>query len=320
MATITDRAKDRAKKNPTLLLGVLLLAHGIALSLNHVPGQPGIYYFRALGTVVAWPFQYAATHGFGAVTSLWRGYVGLRDTTVERDYLKTRAAELEAQLIETRNQVRALEQVKAIAESPALSSYQKITARVIGRDIDPWFNSVVIDVGSNAGIVKDQPVVTPEGLVGRVIVVSPVSARVQLLTDERFGAGALLAQTTGGQLLGVLRGRSTGMCELRFISAPSKLENGEQVITSGQDQLYPKGLLIGQVKNLPAQGAIPQAVDVEPAAPLTRLETVAVLLLDPETLRLKYDELTKQEKEQERQKQDKGPHRRRRDAGASPRR
>lgn len=99
---------------------------------------------------------------------------------------------------------------------------------------------------------------------------------------------------------------------MRFVATPGKLENGEQVITSGQDQIYPKGLLIGRIKNLNPSGAIPQAVDVEPAATLQKLETVAVLLIPPEEVRRQYDELIKAEKEKEKERQDKTPDRKRR--------
>ena len=94
-------------------------------------------------------------------------------------------------------------------------------------------------------LVRDQPVVTAEGLVGRVILVTPISSKVLLITDERFGAGAVTAQTAQSRLVGILRGRDQFLCELRLVAAAGKLENGEQVITSGQDQLYPKGLLSG---------------------------------------------------------------------------
>jgi rod shape-determining protein MreC len=153
---------------------------------------------------------------------------------------------------------------------------------------------------------------TAEGLVGRVIVVSPISSRVLLITDERHGAGAIIAQTAENRLLGVLKGKTQSLCELRFLAAPGKLENGEQVITSGQDQLYPKGLLIGRVRNLNNSGVIPQAVEVEPAAPLEKLETVSVLMVSPEEISRQYDELIREEKEKEKEKQDKTPDRRRR--------
>jgi rod shape-determining protein MreC len=310
--SLTDRAKDRAKRNPRLLLVILVILHLILISLNRVPGQPNVRYLQVVMMAGATPLQWLATHGVSSVKSVWTGYFDLRGAKRENEWLKARNSQLEAQLIESREKARLFDQLSALNQSPALSAYPRVSATVIGRDADQWFNTVVIDRGSLSGIQKDHPVVTAEGLVGRVINVTPISSRVLLITDERHGAGAVIAQTTENRLLGVLKGKKQALCELRFLAAPGKLENGEQVITSGQDQLYPKGLLIGQVKNLNDSGVIPQAVDVEPAAALLKLETVAVLLIPPEEIRRQYDELIKAEGEKEKERQDKGPDRRKR--------
>jgi rod shape-determining protein MreC len=310
--SLTDKAKDRAKKNPRLLFVVLVILHLIVISLNRVPGQPDIRFLQKMMMTGATPLQWLTSHGVSSVKSVWTGYFDLRGAKGENETLKTRNSQLEAENIELRGKAKLLEQLNALNQSPALSSYQRVSAMVIGRDPDQWFKTVVIDRGSLAGVMKDQPVVTSEGLVGRVISVSPISSRVLLITDERHGAGAVIAQTAETRLVGTLKGKDQSLCELRLIAAAGKLENGEQVITSGQDQLYPKGLLIGRIKNLSDSGAIPPKVDVEPAAPLQKLETVAVLLIPPEEIRRQYEELIKADREKEKEKQERTPDRRRR--------
>ncbi|HKQ74964.1 MAG TPA: rod shape-determining protein MreC [Blastocatellia bacterium] len=310
--SITDKAKDRAKKNPRLMFVVLVILHLIVISLNRVPGQPDIRYLQKMMMTGATPLQWLTSHGVSGVKSIWTGYFDLRGAKSENETLKTRISQLEAQNIELKEKARLLDQLNALNLSQPLSSYQRVSAMVIGRDPDPWFKSVVIDRGSLSGVVKDQPVVTSEGLVGRVINVSLLASRVLLITDERHGVGAVIAQTAESRLVGTLRGRDQALCELRLVAAAGKLENGEQVITSGQDRLYPKGLLIGRVKNLSDTGAIPAKVDVEPAAQLQKLETVAVLLIPPEEISRQYDELIKAEREKEREKQERTPDRRRR--------
>lgn len=309
---LTDKAKDKAKKNPRLLLVVLVIAHLILISLNRVPGQPDLRYLHVVMMASATPVQWVVSQSVSVVKSVWYGYFALRSAKRENDWLKTRNAELETQVIELREKGKLLDQINALNQSALVSAYPHVNASVIGRDADQWFNTIVIDRGSLSGVKKDQPVMTAEGLIGRVIVVSPISSRVLLITDERHGAGAVIAQTAENRLLGVLKGKNQSLCEMRFLAAPGKLENGEQVITSGQDQLYPKGLLIGRVRNLNNSGVIPQAVEVEPAAPLEKLEVVAVLMVPPEEVRRQYDELIREEKEKEKEKQDKTPDRRRR--------
>jgi rod shape-determining protein MreC len=305
--TLTDRAKDRAKKDPRLLLVALVILHLILISLNRVPGQPNIRYLQVVMMAGFTPLQWLASHGVSSVKSMWGGYFDLRGAKRDNEWLKARNSELESQIIELREKAKLFEQIEDLNRSPVLSSYRRVNALVIGRDPDNWFKTVVIDRGSIAGVQKDQPVVTTDGLVGRVVTVSPISSRVLLITDERHGAGAVVAQTAENRLVGILKGKNQSLCELKPLSEGGKLVNGEQVITSGQDQLYPRGLLIGRVKNLSDQGAIPASIDVEPAAALQKLETVAVLLIPSEEIRRQYEELVKAEKEKEKEKQDKTP-------------
>ena len=305
--TLTDRAKDRAKKDPRLLLVALVILHLILISLNRVPGQPNIRYLQVVMMAGFTPLQWLASHGVSSVKSMWGGYFDLRGAKRENEWLKARNSQLDSQIIELREKAKLFEQIEDLNRAPALSSYRRVNAMVIGRDPDNWFKTVIIDRGSLAGVEKDQPVVTTEGLVGRVVNVSPISSRVLLITDERHGAGAVVAQTAENRLVGVLKGKNQSLCELRVITEGGKLANGEQVITSGQDQLYPKGLLIGRVKNVTNPESVPSAVDVEPAATLQKLETVAVLLITREEIRRQYQELVSAEKEKDKERQDKTP-------------
>jgi len=305
--TLTDRAKDRAKKNPRLLLIALVILHLILISLNRVPGQPNIRYLQIVMMTGFTPLQWLASHGVSSVKSMWVGYFDLRGAKRENEWLKSRNSQLESQIIELREKAKLFEQIEDLNRFPALSSYRRVNALVIGRDPDNWFKTVLIDRGWIAGVEKDQPVVTTEGLVGRVVSVSPISSRVLLITDERHGAGAVVAQTTENRMVGILKGKNQSLCELKLLSEGGKLENGEQVITSGQDQLYPKGLLIGRIKNLTTPEITSTAIDVEPAATLQKLETVAVLLIPRDEIRRQYEELNKAEKEKEKERQDKTP-------------
>jgi rod shape-determining protein MreC len=310
--TLTDRAKDRAKKNPRLLLFVLVVLHLILISLNRVPGQPNIRYLQVVMMAGVTPLQWLASHGVSSVKSLWGGYFDLRGAKRENEWLKSRNSQLESQIIELQEKAKLFERLEALNRSPALSSYQRVNALVIGRDSDNWFKTILIDRGSIAGVEKDQPVVTTEGLVGRVISVSPISSRVLLITDERHGAGAMVAQTTENRMVGIMKGKNQALLELKILSEGGKLENGEQVITSGQDQLYPRGLLIGRIKNLTTPEVTNTSVEVEPAAALAKVETVSVLLIPRQEIRRQFEELVKAEKDKEKERQDKTPDRNRR--------
>ena len=285
-----------------------MAVHLIVVSLNRAPGQPDLWILQAVLTTITTPIQSVLANGIAGIKKGWTTYFSMRDARLENDQLRVDRAHLESQLIELREKVRLLEQVEELRKWQTDNKYDGVQARVVARDANKLFNTVVIDRGTSSGIAKDQPVVTAEGLVGRVINAWPVSAQVLLITDERHGAGAVIGQTEESRLLGVVRGQKDYFCEMRFIAPPEKIENGEQVVTSGQDGIYPKGLLIGRVKKTGGESVVaPQVVAVEPAAPLGKLETVSVLSIQPDQIHRAIN-LNKEENKEEK-KQDKAPDR-----------
>jgi rod shape-determining protein MreC len=272
---------------------MLLAAHLIAVSLNRAPNRPDLWVIQAVLMTAVTPVQSGLAHSISWIKSGWANYFSLRDARSENERLKSERAQFERENRELREKVRMMEQVTALKEWQSVSNFDGVQARVIARDASLLFNTIIVDQGFASGVVKDQPVVTADGLVGRVINSYPVSAQVLLITDERHGAGAIIGQTVEGRSLGVVNGKKEYLCEFRFIDPPKRVENGEQVITSGQDGIYPKGLLIGRVKRVDGEAAIlPQAVDIEPAAQLGRLETVSILKIQPNQVRRPIDELT----------------------------
>jgi len=228
---------------------------------------------------------------------VWHNYFSLRDARVENQHLRTELAESKDAWLKAQEEVKLAQQLRALVNWPAPQPYIKVTARVVSRDANQWFNTVVIDRGTLSGISKDQPVVTPEGLVGRVIDVAPNAARVLLMTDERHGAGALIGQLTESRLLGVVRGRNNYLCEMKFVAGTEDIKPGETAITSGKDGLYPAGLVIGRVTRVEkGSPTTPFLIEIEPAAPLAKLDVVGVLLVPKEQIHGPADEFRNQEK------------------------
>jgi len=299
--SLTDKAKDKAKRNPTWLLGILLATHVIIASINRVPGHPDMSILRAVAIALTTPFQAGVSHGGGWLSGIWYNYFSMRDAREENVILKEERAKLQKLLLEERDRFKQLERLNSLTGWQTEHNYQGVTARVVGRDADEWFNTIIIDKGTASGISKNQPVVTAEGLVGRVILTTPISAQVLLITDQRHGTGALIGQTLENRILGVVKGKSRNFCEIAFFSTPDKIENGEEVITSGQDGIYPKGLLIGRVRKPDERAlALGQAYyEVEPAAQLGKLEIVSVLIVPADQIRQPIDEIEIEEKKQE---------------------
>jgi rod shape-determining protein MreC len=297
---------DRVKQDATKVLALFLALHLLAVSFNRAQNRPGFYVGQVVLMTLYWPVQYVAAHGLGSFRNAWNYYFALRDSRVENEQLKAQFAQLNQKLLEAEDKAKVAEQLDTLVKWRSGLGYPAIEAQVISRDAIQWFSTVVIDQGLASGVQKDMPVVTPDGLVGRVIFVGPVSARVLLLTDERFGAGAIIGQLVNSRLVGVVRGKNNYLCVMNFVAATEKAAAGEMVITSGQDGLFPRGIPIGRVRLAPGAPGVPQALEVEPAARLDKLDLVAVLQVPKEQIRAKLEQLVQMEHEKQQQEKQQG--------------
>ena len=297
---------DKIKQDATKMLAVFLALHLIAVSFNRAQNRPELYVGQVVLMTLYWPVQYFAAHGLGSFRNAWNHYFALRDARAENEQLRTALAQANQKLLEAEDKAKLAEQLNTLVKWRSGLNYPAIEARVIARDATQWFNSVVIDQGLTAGVQKDMPVVTADGLVGRVIIVAPFSARVLLLTDERHGAGAIIGQLATSRLVGVVRGKNNYLCMMNFVAAAEKANADEVVITSGQDGLYPRGIPLGRVRLAPGAPGVPQALEVEPAARLDKLEVVAVLQVPKDQIRTKVDQLLQLEREKQQQEKQQG--------------
>jgi rod shape-determining protein MreC len=197
--------------------------------------------------------------------------------------LRTRNAELEAQVSQLQTQVIDLQQRVSETEILAAlvdfsranpeSSYK--AASVIGRDPSPFLHYVIINRGSNDGIERGMPVVTNEGLAGRIDAVISDAARVQLVTDS---ASAVNVHLKTANTDAMLVGSVTGDVSLELISQDATVNAGDLVLTSGLGGGFPPDLIVGQVLNirkLPAE--LFQQAAVQPAVDFGRLQIVLVI-------------------------------------------
>jgi len=155
-------------------------------------------------------------------------------------------------------------------------SYDLLAARVIARSPELWYRSLSIDRGEADGINKDMVVITPDGLVGRVIATSAHTAEVMLITDRESAVGALVQETrTQGLVEGLGERNQVKMIDIPY-DAP--LEEGQTVVTSGLGQVFPKGIRVGKVLKVAKEsnGLLKYAI-VKPAANLNSLEEVFVI-------------------------------------------
>jgi rod shape-determining protein MreC len=149
-----------------------------------------------------------------------------------------------------------------------------VAAEVIASSPGENSNAIFIDKGSDSGLTTDLAVITPEGVVGKIVAIFPHSAQVLLVVDPSSGVGVTLAQS---RVQGILKGSTNAFCDLHYVMNEESVSRGEAVVTSGLDQVYPKGLPVGTVVSV-GNGNIYKTITVKPSVDLNRLEMVLVAL------------------------------------------
>jgi|ERR1700754_4910807 len=281
MATVRTQREIR-QRAPLWLVG-LLFANLVIMAVDARDSDGQQKVVRIWTQALASPLQNASSKATGATSGFFRQILNFRSTAYENEKLKERLSATEVELQAAKQQAIENDRLKGLLNLKEQIGYDSVPASVIARDPSVWFNTITINRGSSSGIAINMPVVTSGGIVGRVITVSPWSSQVMLVTDEKAGAGAVVGQLTQSGAMGSVRGRpENGLIEMRYVSGLEKVEVGDDVMTTGQDGIYPPGLNVGKVVDV-KHGTATQAhqILIRPGAGLDQLEQVAVLLYRP---------------------------------------
>jgi rod shape-determining protein MreC len=261
----------------------MVAAHLVAIS-HQVDGGQGTSLLQREVFALFYPFEWTVAASVRSVKSAVASYVDLRGVRSDNARLRERVAVLETLLQEKQDRVREADRLRELLRLKEVLPLETLGALVVARDGLPFYRMLTIDRGSEAGVVADAPVISPTGVVGRVIRVFPRAASVQLLLDAQAGVGVLIERT---RVMGVASGRSAAGeggppdLEMRYVPALSDVQVGDVVVTSGLDDLYPKGLVVGRVRSVGSGSGLFKDVRVEPSADFATLEEVLVVLNGP---------------------------------------
>jgi rod shape-determining protein MreC len=227
--------------------------------------------------------QSPVTTASSAVTEYFKSFVSLQSAATENDRLKQRVQELEVEIQSKGDLTVENERLSALLNLKNESKYPVKTAKIIGRDPSSWFNDAIINLGSVSDIKLNMPVVTNGGLVGRITAVSPLTSQVTLVTDEKFGAGAVVGEIGNTNTLGVIKGlNDRELLKMEYVPGSIDIKVGEIVYTSGQEGLYPPGLKLGEIVEVSkGSGTTSHIIYIKPSAQLNSMQEVAVLLYEP---------------------------------------
>jgi len=249
----------------------LVVAGILALALSGSLGFISNNFNTMLVSVQAWiSTRFVVIQDFLTVP---RDVVALRQRNAE---LETEVSRLQAQVVQLQSSVSEADALSALvnfARSDPANAYT--AASVIGRDPSPFLRYIIVDKGSNQGLRRGMPVVTDQGLVGRVDAVINSAARIQLITDTSSAVNIRLEKA---KKEAILTGTVAGDLVLDLVPQDVALEPGDLVLTSGLGGGYPSDLIVGQVLNVRKRDSdlFQQAV-IQPVVDFTKLKIVLII-------------------------------------------
>lgn len=210
--------------------------------------------------------------------NVWGNYAALRGVRGENETLRRQVADLEVRLQEQRALAARTVQLQELMNLRSSTQLPLLAAEVIAGNPNPGMRTLTINRGTADGITADMAVVAPKGIVGRIV--GPVAAHaaiVQLLIDRNAAAGAIVQRSrAGGMVVGVDQDPPMSM---DLVSNLADIKEGDIVVASGVDGIYPRGFVIGQVERAERGTGLYYTVTVRPAVDFTSLQEVLVVLV-----------------------------------------
>lgn len=251
--------------------GLAAFALGLLLASRErggLEGRPG-----SLAGTSAQTGLRSVTGGLGSFVDR---YVLLVRAKVDADRLRREVADLRRELLSVGEVYQENQRLKTLLNFKEATDLPVLPARVAGRSASTWFRTLVLDKGSDDGVRENCPVVTAEGVVGRVYQVAPTASRVLLLTDTSSAVDALV-QTTRSEV--IVEGRLGARCRMLYLARADAAKPGDRVVTSGLGDVFPKGLLVGEIASVEsAKGGVFRAAELRPSVDFASLEEVFVVL------------------------------------------
>ena len=262
-------------RNLVVLVGVLFAqVLGLAVQVKRTNDTESTRLIRvwAVGTVS--PLEKVLIWAQTSTSGVWHNYFYLRGVRAENRALKEEIERIrldEARMTQDADQAHRLQALLGFKQQ---FISQTLPAQVIGSSGSEQSRSVYIDKGEKSGLKPDMAVITADGIVGKVLHVYRSTALVLLINDQSSGVGAILEKT---RLQGILRGTAVGEVALERVMSDEAVPIGEQVLTSGGDRIFPKGLVVGRVTRVSPGRDLFLDIRVKPAANLGKLEEVLVV-------------------------------------------
>jgi rod shape-determining protein MreC len=274
---VSSELPARVNKERAVLVTIPLLILHLALLSLQIQGPSGTLLFRTWVLTAQTPVIVVSSVIVRGVRHVWSGYVWLVGARGENQQLLEdvrRLSLVNSSYEQERQENSRLRRLLAMTDA---IPYKTIGARVVARTPSFLSNVIYIDRGFKDGVRNDKPVISGDGIVGRTVLVSRYQSQVQLITNPDASLGVMLERT---RTPGVLRGSGDFLLDLNYIGNSEQVENGDVVLSSGLDGIFPKGLAIGKVVDVRKGKGVFRSIKVQPYLDFMRVEEVSVILSD----------------------------------------
>lgn len=267
------------RNKKTILILALLVAAFTLFAKGIEQKKKPSFFDRIVLTLFSFPLS-ITNKGISAVSNTWNHYfflIGLYDENIA---LKKRVSSLSIDNQLLQEQADENKRLRDLLVFRKKFEHTMLPAEIIGRDPSGWFKTILVDKGSKDGIAKDTGVITPDGVVGRVIEVGLNSSKVLLLSDVNCYVDAVVKRTRAH---GMVVGRGENMCALAYMLKTEDVAPGDIIISSGINTIYPRGIIIGAVTKINRdRSGFFQSIEVQPAVDFSKLHEVLIVLRGPD--------------------------------------
>ena len=257
-----------------LAAAIFLQILGLAVQVKRPTENQPARLIRVWAVSAITPMEKGLVQVQGGASDLWHNYFYLRGVRQENRQLRDQIEELQLEEVRLKQDADQAHRLQSLLGFKEQFIAKTLAAQVIGSSGSEQSRTVYIDKGSRDGVQLDMAVISATGVVGKIINVFRSTSQVLLINDQQSGVGTILEQS---RLQGVLKGKSSGELVIDKIMADEEVKMGDRVLTSGGDQIFPKGLIIGTVDRI-EKGPEFLQVMVKPSASLNRLEEVLVIV------------------------------------------
>lgn len=274
---MSSELSSKVSKERAVLATIPLLILHLALLSLQIQGPSGTLLFRTWVLTAQAPIVAASSATARGIGYIWNSYVWMVGARAENQQLRETVRKLSlanSSYEQERKENARLRRLLAMTDSLA---YKTIGAHVVARTPSFLSNVIYIDRGAGDGVRNDRAVISGDGIVGRTVLVSRSQSQVQLITNPDASVGVMLERT---RTPGVLRGSGDFLLDLNYIANSEQVENGDVVLSSGLDGIFPKGLAIGKVVDVRKGKGVFRAIKVQPHIDFMRVEEVSVILDD----------------------------------------